>query len=51
MLFTWQALRGQPLLRPDTLTLAAAAALLVATATAAGVVVARRRSPEMALAA
>ena len=33
---TWQALRGQPLLRPDALTLAAVAALVVATATAAG---------------
>jgi hypothetical protein len=42
MLLTWQALRGQPLLRPDTLTLAAVAALVVATATAASVVVARR---------
>ena len=51
MLLTWQALRGQPLLRPDALTLAAVAALVVATATAAGVVVARRRRPELALAA
>jgi hypothetical protein len=51
MLLTWQALRGQPLLRPDAFTLAAAAALLVATVTAAGAVVARRRSPELALAA
>ncbi len=51
ILVTWQALRGQPLLRPDALTLAAAAALVVATATAAGAVVARRRRPEMALAA
>jgi hypothetical protein len=51
MLLTWQALRGQPLLRPDALTLAAVAALVVATATPAGVVVARRRRPEMALAA
>jgi hypothetical protein len=39
ILLTWQALRGQPLLRPDALTLAA------------GVVVARRRRPELALAA
>jgi hypothetical protein len=52
MLLTWQALRGQPLLRPDALTLAAVAALLVASASAAvRVVVARRRRPEMVLAA
>ncbi|MFF5070714.1 hypothetical protein ACFY2R_05745 [Micromonospora olivasterospora] len=51
LLLTWQALRGQPLLRPDALTLAAAAALVLAAATAVGVVVARRRRPEMALAA
>jgi hypothetical protein len=52
MVLTWQALRGQPLLRPDALTLAAWAALLVASATAAvGVVLARRRRAEMALAA
>ncbi|MEH0826819.1 MULTISPECIES: hypothetical protein [unclassified Micromonospora] len=51
VLLTWQALRGQPLLRPDALTLAAVVALVLATATAAGVVVARRRRPELALAA
>ncbi|OKI64003.1 hypothetical protein [Micromonospora sp. CB01531] len=51
MLFTWQALRGQPLLRPDALTLAAVAALVVATAAAAGAVLARRHRPEMVLAA
>ncbi|GIH19478.1 hypothetical protein Raf01_76500 [Rugosimonospora africana] len=51
VLVTWQALRGQPLLRPDALTLAAVATLVVATATAAGVIVARRRRPELALAA
>ncbi|MDG4810575.1 hypothetical protein O7634_27795 [Micromonospora sp. WMMD1120] len=51
VLLTWQALRGQPLLRPDALTLAAVAALAVATATAAGLVLARRRRPELALAA
>jgi hypothetical protein len=51
MLLTWQALRGQPLMRPDALTLAAVAALLFASASAAaGAVVARRRLPEMALA-
>ncbi|MEV4656950.1 hypothetical protein [Micromonospora sp. NPDC049301] len=51
VLLTWQALRGQPLLRPDALTLAAVAALAVATATATGLVLARRRNPELALAA
>jgi hypothetical protein len=51
MLLTWQALRGQTLLRPDGLTLAAVAALLVATATATALVVARGRRSEMALAA
>jgi hypothetical protein len=52
MMLTWQALRGQPLLRPDALTLTAWAAALVAFATAVtGVVVARRRRPEMMLAA
>jgi hypothetical protein len=51
VLFTWQALRGQPLLRPDALTLAVAAALLLGTVAAAGVVLARRRRSELALAA
>lgn len=51
VLLTWQALRGQPLLRPDALTVAVAAALAVATLTAAAVVVARGRRPELALAA
>ncbi|WBB69247.1 hypothetical protein [Micromonospora sp. WMMD812] len=51
MLLTWQALRGQPLLRPDALTLAAVTALVVSTAAAAGAVVARRRRLKMALAA
>lgn len=52
LLLTWQALRGQPLLRPDALTLTAVAALVVATAAAsAGVVAARRRRPELVLAA
>ncbi|MEU7800136.1 hypothetical protein AB0B10_12750 [Micromonospora arborensis] len=51
VLLTWQALRGQPLLRPDGLTMAAVAALVVATATAAGLVLARRRTSELALAA
>ncbi|MEU4241376.1 hypothetical protein [Actinoplanes sp. NPDC026619] len=39
-LATWQALRAQPLLEPDALSLAAGAALVVATATA-GVLVLR----------
>jgi hypothetical protein len=51
MLLTWQALRGQPLLRPDALTLMAMAALAVATATASAVVLARGRRAELALAA
>ncbi|WP_444947390.1 hypothetical protein [Micromonospora ureilytica] len=51
VLLTWQALREQPLLRPDATTLAAVAALAVATATATGLVLARRRRPELALAA
>ncbi|MET8089759.1 hypothetical protein [Micromonospora sp. NPDC005220] len=51
VLLTWQALRGQPLLRPDATTLVAVAALVVATATATGLVLARRRRPELALAA
>ncbi|MER5334566.1 hypothetical protein [Micromonospora sp. NPDC002717] len=52
LLLTWQALRGQPLLRPDALTLTAVAALVVATAAAsAGVVAARRPRPELVLAA
>ncbi|QLQ36027.1 hypothetical protein [Micromonospora robiginosa] len=42
LLLTWQALRGQPLARPDGLTVAVAGALLLATATAAGLVLARR---------
>ncbi|MDG4800714.1 hypothetical protein [Micromonospora sp. WMMD980] len=51
LLLTWQALRGQPLSRPDGLTLATAAALALATVTAAGLVVTRRtRRPAMALA-
>ncbi|RAO27702.1 hypothetical protein PSN13_05590 [Micromonospora saelicesensis] len=51
VLLTWQALREQPLLRPDGVTLAAVAALVVATTTATGLVLARRRHPELALAA
>jgi hypothetical protein len=50
-LLTWQALRGQPLLQPDALTLTAWAALATATATATVAVVARRRRPALELAA
>ncbi|GIJ23581.1 hypothetical protein [Micromonospora lutea] len=45
ILLTWQALRAQPLLRPDALTLTVAVALAVATVAAAGAVLARRRVP------
>ncbi|MFF0155741.1 hypothetical protein [Micromonospora sp. NPDC005203] len=51
LLLTWQALRGQPLLRPDASTLAAVAILVVATTAASGLVLAGRRRPELALAA
>jgi hypothetical protein len=47
---TWQALRGQPLLRPDALTLGAWAALAAATVVATAVVLTRRR-PALELAA
>ncbi|MBU8861063.1 MULTISPECIES: hypothetical protein [unclassified Micromonospora] len=42
LLVTGQALRGQPLLAPDALTLAAAGVLVVATAAATTLVLARR---------
>jgi hypothetical protein len=46
VLLTWQALRGQPLLRPDLLTLAVAGALAAGTAAAvAAVVRAARPAP------
>lgn len=48
---TVQALRGQPLLRPDSLTVAALGLLVAGTAAAAGLVLARDRRPELALAA
>jgi hypothetical protein len=51
VLLTWQALRAQPLLHPDALTLGALAALVVATAAALTAVVLRGRRPELALAA
>jgi hypothetical protein len=50
VLLTWQALRGQPLLQPDAVTLIAWAALAAATAAATTVVLTRRR-PSLALAA
>lgn len=43
-LVTWQALRQQPLLAPDALTLAALAALIAATAGAALLVILRART-------
>ncbi|GID95108.1 hypothetical protein ACFQFC_32695 [Amorphoplanes digitatis] len=46
VLLTWQALRGQPLLRPDALTLTAWAALAVSVAAATVAVLARRRRPD-----
>ena len=42
-LLTWQALRAQPLLQPDALTLAAFALLAVATAAATGLVLRANR--------
>ncbi|MDL5155241.1 hypothetical protein [Actinomycetospora termitidis] len=41
LLLTWQALRGQPLLAPDALTLGVAAALVVGTVLAVGGVLSR----------
>jgi hypothetical protein len=45
VLLTWQALRGQPLLRPDAVTLTAAGVLAVVTAGATLTVLSRRRRP------
>lgn len=42
LIITWQALRGQPLIAPDALTLGALGALVAAQAVAAGVVIAKR---------
>jgi hypothetical protein len=42
-LVTWQALRGQPLLAPDALTLGALAALVAATLAAAGAILLHAR--------
>ncbi len=44
----WQALRGQPLLRPDALTLTALAVLVAATAAAVAAVLAASRRPAAA---
>ncbi len=43
VLLTWQALRGQPLLRPDVLTLGALAVLLAGTASSVTAVLRRER--------
>jgi hypothetical protein len=51
VLLTWQALRGQPLLRPDALTLAAAAVVVLAALAGAALVLSRGRRAELALAA
>ena len=45
VLFFWQALRGQPLIAPDTTTLAALAALVTAVIGAAGIVILSHRQP------
>jgi hypothetical protein len=50
LILTWQALRGQSVIRPDALTLGAAGVLIAVTATAATAVLSRRQS-ELALAA
>lgn len=50
-LLTWQAMRGQPLIHPDAVTLTAAAVLAFATAAAAWLVVHRGRRDDLALAA
>ncbi|WP_128977872.1 hypothetical protein [Streptomyces roseicoloratus] len=48
VLVTWQALRGQPLLSPDALTLAAAGALAVLTAAATALSLRAPRTPDPA---
>lgn len=45
LLLTWQALRGQPLLAPDALTLVVAAVLVIATAVSTLLVLRRRPAP------
>jgi hypothetical protein len=51
VLLTWQAMRGQPLIHPDTVTLTAAAVLALATAAAGWLVLHRDRRDELELAA
>ena len=50
-LLTWQALRGQPLLKPDTLTMLAVVALAAATTAAVVLVLRRTRRSDLELAA
>ena len=50
MLATWQALRGQPLMAPDLLTITVFAALVTATLTAASVVLLQARTQAMSTA-
>jgi hypothetical protein len=45
LLLTWQALRAQPLLAPDALTLAVGAGLVVTAVGAAAVVIVRGSRP------
>jgi hypothetical protein len=47
LLLTWQAMRAQPLLRPDGTTLLAFAALAAVTAAGLGIVLSRRSKPAM----
>ena len=49
LLLTWQALRGQPLIRPDALTLAALGALVAAVAAAAAAILLGAGRPACAL--
>jgi hypothetical protein len=46
LILTWQALRGQSVVAPDSLTLAAFAGLSIATLGASAVIL--RRSPQQA---
>ena len=50
VLVTWQALRGQPLMAPDLLTITVFAALVTATLTAASVVLLQARTQAMSTA-
>ena len=51
VLLTWQAMRGQPLIHPDAVTLAAATVLAGTTAASAWLVLHRGRRADLALAA